>query len=144
MSAIDFQLLDEEKIDDSIIKRDFIKIQHQSRSKVHNGISIIKIYFGENHKFIRFGHRYLEFDMKFKKTDITTFVNFDVIRLVNNAFSYIIGDARISNSSGFEIEQNKFCGPISTIMRLVTQKDGDLSTYFDIIDQRSTESIILH
>ena len=34
-----------------------------------------------------------------------------------------------------EIEQNKYVGPISTIMRLVTQKDGNLSTYFDIIDE---------
>ena len=59
----------------------------------------------------------------------------DIIRLVNNAFAYTIHDARISTSSGVEIEQNKFVGPVSTIMRLTTQKDGDLSSYFDIIDE---------
>ena len=59
----------------------------------------------------------------------------DIIRLVNNAFAYTIHDARISTSAGVEIEQNKYVGSISTIMRLVTQKDGDLSTYFDISDE---------
>ena len=59
----------------------------------------------------------------------------DIIRLVNNAFAYTIHDARISTSAGVEIEQNKYVGPISTIMRLVTQKGGDLSTNFDIIDE---------
>ena len=39
------------------------------------------------------------------------------------------------------MEQNKDVGPISTIMRLVTQKDGDLFTYFDIIDQSEDEII---
>ena len=34
------------------------------------------------------------------------------------------------------MEQNKFAGPISIIMRLFTQKDGALSTYFDIIDEK--------
>ena len=29
MSAVDFQLIDDEKIDDSIKKRDFIKVYHQ-------------------------------------------------------------------------------------------------------------------
>ena len=62
----------------------------------------------------------------------------DVIRLVNNAFAYTIHYARISTSSGVEIEQNKFVGPVSTIMRLVTQKDGDLTTCFDITDENET------
>ena len=58
-----------------------------------------------------------------------------IIRLVKSAFAYTIHDARISTSAGVEIEQNKYVGPIFTIMRLVTQKDGDLSTYFDKIDE---------
>ena len=34
MSAEDFQLIDNEKVDDSIIKRVFIKIYHQSGANV--------------------------------------------------------------------------------------------------------------
>ena len=55
--------------------------------------------------------------------------------MIINAFAYTIHDARISTSAGVEIEQNKYVGPISTIMRLVAEKDGNLSTYFDIIDE---------
>ena len=139
MSAEHFQLIDNEKIDDSIIKRDFIKIYHQSGSNVDAENSQIKFYFGENHNFIQVGSGYLEFDLGVSRADGNPFTivapGNDIIRLVNNAFAYTIHDARISSSSGVEIEQNKYVGPISTIMRLVTQKDGDLSTYFDIIDE---------
>ena len=34
-----------------------------------------------------------------------------------------------------EFEQNKYVGPISTIIRLVTENDGDLSRYFDIFNE---------
>ena len=142
MSAEDFQLIDDSKIDDSIIKRDFIKIYHQSGANVDAENSQIKFYFGENHNFIQVGNGYLEFDIRIRRDDGNAFrvrVNDgdpnDLIRLVNNAFAYTIHDARISTSAGVEIEQNKYVGPFSTIMRLVTQKDGDLSTYFDIINE---------
>ena len=146
MSAEDFQLIDDEKIDDSIIKRDFIKIYHQSGANVDAENSQIKFYFGENHNFIQVGNGYLELDIRIRRDDGNAFrvrVNDgdpnDLIRLVNNAFAYTIHDARISTSAGLEIEQNKYIGPISTIMRLVTQRDSDLSTYFDIIDESEDE-----
>ena len=100
---------------------------------------IHKFYFGENHIFIQVGNGYLEFDIRIRRADGNAFTivapGNDIIRLVNNAFDYTIHDARISASAGVEIEQNKYVGPISTIMRLVTQKDGDLSTYFDVVDE---------
>ena len=142
MSVEDFQLIDIEKIDDSNIKRDFIKIYHQSGANVDVENSQIKIYFGENHKFIQVENGYLEIDIRITRNDgipFTVAPRLDTIRLVNNAFAYTIHDARISSSNGVEIEQNKFVGPISTIMRLVTQKDGDLSTYFDMIDEDEGE-----
>ena len=144
MSAEDFQLIDDSKIDDSIIKRDFIKIYHQSGANVDAENSQIKFYFGENHNFIQVGNGYLEFDVRVRRADGNAFAiglapGGDFIRLVNNAFAYTIHDARISSSAGVEIERNKYVGPISTVMRLVTQKDGDLSTYFDIIDESEGE-----
>ena len=144
MSAEDFQLIDNEKIDDSIIKRDFMKIYHQSGANVDAENSQIKFYFGENYNFIQVGNSYLEFDIRIRKANGDPFniglaPGGDTIRLVNNAIAYTIHDARISTSAGVEIEQNKYVGPISTIMRLVTQKDGDLSTYFDTIDENEDE-----
>ena len=144
MSAVVFQLKDDEKIDDSIIKRDYINIYHQSGANVDAENSQIKFFFGENHNFIQIGNGYLEFDIRVRRADGNAFAiglapGGDIIRLVNNAFAYTIHDARISTSSGVEKEQNKFVGPISTIMRLVTQKEGDLSSYFDIIDESEGE-----
>ena len=144
MSAEDFQLIDDEKIDDSIIKRDFIKIYHQSGANVDAENAQIKFCFGENHNFIQVGNGYLDFDIRVRRANGNAF-NIgpapagDTIRLVKNAFAYAIQDARISTSAGVEIEQNKYVGPIPTIMRLVTKKDGDLFTYFDIIDQSEDE-----
>ena len=51
--------------------------------------------------------------------------------MINNAIAYIFQEGRISTSAGTEIEHNKNLGNVSTIMRLLTQKDGDLSTNFD-------------
>ena len=59
MSAEDGQLIDNEKIDDSVIKRDFIKIYHQSGANVNAENSQIEFYFGENHNFIQVGNGYL-------------------------------------------------------------------------------------
>ena len=141
MSAEVFQLIDTEKIDDSIIKRNFIKIYHQSGANVDAANSQIKFYFGENHNFIQVGNGCLDFDIRVRRggglfrVPVNDGDPNDITRLVNNVFDYTIHDARISTTAGVEIEQNKYVGPVSTIMRLVRQKDGDLSTYFDTIDE---------
>ena len=87
----------------------------------------------------------MEFDIRVSRADGNPFrivaPGNDIIRLVNNAFSHTIHDARNSTSSGVEIEQNKYVGPISKTMRLVSQKDGDLSTDIDIIDESEGEII---
>ena len=55
--------------------------------------------------------------------------------MVNNGLAYVFQEGRLSTSAGTEIEQNRNLGNVSTILRLLTQKDGDLSSYFDIIDE---------
>ena len=128
MSAEDFQLIDDLKIDDSIIKRDFIKIYHQHGAEVNNENQNIKFYFGENLNYIQIGNAYLEIDIEVARADGTNFADADEIRLVNNALAYIFQEGRISTSAGTEIEHNKNLGNVSTIMRLLTQKDGDQSS----------------
>ena len=142
MSAEDFQLIDDSKTDDSIIKRDFIKIFHESGANVGAENSEIKFYFEESHNFIQIGNGYLEFDIRVTRSDgdpFTVAPKLDTIRLLNNAFAYTIHDARISSTSLVEIEQKKFVEPIYTIIRIVTQKDADLSSYFDISDENEDE-----
>ena len=135
MSAEDFQLIDYLKIDDSIIKRDFIKIYHQHGAEVNNENQNIKFFFGENLNYIQIGNNYLEIDIEVKKTDSTIFANADRIRLVNNGLAYVFQDGRLSTSAGTEKEHNKNLGTVSMIMRILTQKDGDLSSYFDKTDE---------
>ena len=73
MSAEDFQLKNIEIFDDSIIKRDFIKIYHQSGANVDAENSQIKFCFGENHNFIEVGKGYLEFDIRIRRADGNAF-----------------------------------------------------------------------
>ena len=58
--------------------------------------------------------------------------------MVNNAFAYCFKEATLKTTGGMEIELNKHVGQVSTIMRLITSKDGDLSSYFD----KNGESVI--
>ena len=54
---------------------------------------------------------------------------------MNIAFAYAISDRCISTSSGNENRTKIFVRTVSTIMKLVTLKNGNLSTYFDVIDE---------
>ena len=118
-----------------MIKRDFIKIYHQHGAEVNNENQNNKFYFGKNLNYIQIGNSYLEIDIEVRKADGTNFANADEIRLVNNAFAYIFQEGRLFTSAGTEIEHSKNLGNVSTIMRLLTQKDGDLSSYFDKINE---------
>ena len=59
------------------------------------------------------------------------FTNASVIRLVNNAFAFCFKEATLNTTGGMDFEVNKNVGPVSTIMRLLTSKDGGLSSCFD-------------
>ena len=129
MSLEDFQLIDNYQIDNSIVKRDFTKIYHQSGANL-NVNQNVEFIFGENNNYHQIGNAYLEFDITVRNT-AGNFTNTSVIRLVNNAFAYCFKEANLATTGGMDIETNKYVGPVSTIMRMITSKDGDLSSYFD-------------
>ena len=135
MSLDDFQLLDNESIDNSIIKRDFTKIYHRQGDQLNQSDQIIEFIFGENKNYHQIGNACLEFNITVRKNDSTKFHNDDPVRLVNNAFAFCFKEARSSTSQGSDIEINKFCGQISTIMRAISNKDGDLLSQFDNINE---------
>ena len=122
MSAEEFQLIDDSRIDDSIIRRGFVKIYHQHGAEVNNENRKSKFYFGENLIYIQIGNSLLEIDIEVRKADGTIFTNADEIRLVNNGLAYIFKKARLSTSAGTEIKHNKHLGPVSKIMRLLTRR----------------------
>ena len=106
MSAENFQLIDDSKIDDSIIKRDFIKKYHQHGAEVNNENQKIKFYFGENPNSIEIRNSYLEIDIEVNRADVNNFADADEIRLVNNALADVFQEGRISTSAATEIEPN--------------------------------------
>ena len=135
MSLEDFQLLDNEPLDKSIIKRDFTKIYHRQGDQLNQSDQNIECIFGENNNYHQIGNAYLESNVTVRKNDTTNFLNDDPIRLVNNAFAFCFKEARLTTSIGGDIEINKFCGQISTIMRAISIKDGDLLSHFDNINE---------
>ena len=131
MSLEDFQLLDNEPIDNSIIKKDFTKIYHQQGDQLNQSDQNIEFIFYENNNYHQTGNAFLEFSFTVRKNDDTNFHNDDPVRLVNNGFAFCLKEARLSITIGGDIEINKFCGQVSTIMRAISIKDGNSLSQFD-------------
>ena len=135
MSLENFQILDNDTLDNSIIKRDFTKIYHRQGDQLNQSDQNVEFIFGENNNYHQIGNAYLEFNFTVRKNDTTNFHKDDPIRLVNNGFAFCFKEARLSKSLGSDVEINKFCGQISTIMRVISKKDGDFLSQFDNINE---------
>ena len=121
-----FQLLDNEPLGNKIIERDFTKKCHRRGDQLNQSDQKIEFIFGENNNYHQIGNAYLEFNNTVRKNDTTNFHDNDPIRLVNNGCAYCFEEARLSNSIAGDIEINKFCGQVSTILRVISNKDGDI------------------
>ena len=106
MSLEDFQLLDNEPNDYSVIKTDFLKIYRQQWAQLNQSDQNIGLVFGENNHYHQVGNGYLEFYITVRKNDTTNFQNEDPICLVNNGFAFCFKEARLSTSIGSNIEHN--------------------------------------
>ena len=147
MSLEDFKLMDNEPIDNSIVKRDYTKVYHHQGANLNESNQNVEFIFGENINYHQIGNSYLEFHITVRST-AGNFTNASVIRLVNNAFAFCFKEATLNTTGGKDIEVNNYVGPVSTIMRLLTSKDGDLSSYFDkngesVLDNGNTLKQIL-
>ena len=142
MSLEDFQLIDNETVDDSTVKRDYTKVYHQQGANLNASNQNVEFLFGENNNFHQTGNAFLEFDITITKIaappNNPILIDTDQLRLINNAFAFCFSQATISTTGGMAIEDIKYVGQVSTIMRLLTSKDSDLSSYFD----KGGESVI--
>ena len=135
MSLEDFQLIDNEPLDNIIIKRDFRKINHRQGDQLNQSDQNIEFIFGENNNYHQIGNAYLEFNTTVRKNDDTNSQYDDPVRLLNNGFAFCFKEARLSTSLGSDIEINKFCGQVSTTISAISNKDGDLVSQFDDINE---------
>ena len=138
MSLEDFQLLDNEVFDNSIVKRDFMKVYHQRGAQLKDPDQNIKFIFGENNNYHQIGIAYLEYDITVQNP-ASVFDDNSRIRLTNNGLAYAFQEAVLATTSGSNLEHNKFVGQISTIMRVLTSKDGDLLSQFDNVNESNTD-----
>ena len=138
MSLENFQLIDKKPYDNSIIKRDFLKVYHQQGANLNDPDQNVEFIFGENNNNHKIGNSYLELDSTVRREDNADFDDDSAIKLVKNAFAFCFKESRLSTTSGQDIEHNKFHGQISTILRSVTSKDGDLLSQFDKINEGET------
>ena len=129
MSLEDFHIIDNEPIDYSIIKRDFLKVSHQQGALLNDPDQNVEFIFGENNNYHQVGNSHFGFDITVRKADgnIFNFTNDpatnEVIGLVTNAFAYCFQEGTMSTTGGMELEQVKFLGQVSTIMGALTSKD---------------------
>ena len=79
----------------------------------------IEFNFGENNNYHQIGNGYLEYDITVRKNDTTNFHNNNASRLLNNGFAFCFKEARLSTTIGSDIEHNKFCGQVSTFMKVI-------------------------
>ena len=135
MSLEDFQLLDNEPFDNSIIKRYFLKVYHQQGAQLNQSDQHIEFIFGENNNYHQIGNDYLEFNITVRKNDTTNFHREDPIRLVSKGYAFCLKEARLSTTIGSDIEHNKFPGQVSTIMKVISKKDHDLLSQFGKINE---------
>ena len=125
MSLEDFQLLDNEPIVNSIVKRDFLKTYYQQAAQLKDPNQIIEFIFGENNNCHQIGNSYLELDIAVRDPK-AGFNNKTEIRLVGNGFAFFFPEATIATTGGMEIGHVKSLGQVSNIMRSVTSKVGNL------------------
>ena len=91
----------------------------------------IEFIFGEYNNYHQIGNAYIEFNITVRKNDDTNFHKQDPVRLVNNGYAFCFKEARLSTTLSSDIEINKFCGQVSTIMRVISNKDGDFLSQFE-------------
>ena len=137
MSLEDFQLLDNEPMGNSIIKRDYLKIYLKQGAQLNDPDQKIEFIFGENNNCHQIGSSYLQFDITVQDPTAGFNANGER-RLVNNAFANCFKEGVISSTGGMEIENIKFLEHVSTIMRSLTSKDGDLLSHFDKFNDGDT------
>ena len=54
---------------------------------------------------------------------------------MNKGYAFCFKEARLGTTVGSDVQINKFCGQNSTIMRAISNKDGDLVSQFDNINE---------
>ena len=122
-----FQSLVNEKFDNTNIKSDSSQIYHQQGANLNDPDQNIEFIFGEDINYHQIGHAYLEFHITVRDSAGAS-TNASNTRLINKALAFCFKEAKLATTGGSDLKHNKYVGQDSTIMRLLTSEDGDLSS----------------
>ena len=120
-----FESLDNEPIDNSIIKRDLWKVYHQQGANLNDTDQYVEFIFGENNIYYQIGNAFPEHGITIRDADNSNF-NDEAIRFVNVNLAFIFQKGGLTATKGSDLELNKNVAQVSTIIRRITSKDGDL------------------
>ena len=110
-------------------------MNHPHGAQINQESQNIEFVLGENNKYHQVGNGIFEIDTTVRKNNTINFQYDDPIQLVNNGFAFCFTEARLSTTTGSDIEHNKVCGQVSTIMKAISNKDRDLFSQFDNINE---------
>ena len=119
MSLDDFQLLDNEPLDESIIKGEFLEVYHQQGAQLNDELQKVESISGEKNIHHQVANSYLEFSISVRHPT-AGFNNNAEIRFVNIGVAFCFDQVTISTTGGMEIQHVNFLGQVSTIMRSST------------------------
>ena len=114
-----------------------MNVYHQQGAQLTDPDQNIKFIFGENHNYHQIGNAYLEYDITVEDPAAVYDKN-SRIRLTNIGLAYAFQEAVLATTSGSNLEHSKFVGQVSTLMRVLTSKNGDLLSQFDKIIEGNT------
>ena len=92
MSLEDFQLLDEESFDNSIVKRDYLRVYHQQDANLKDSDQHVEFIFGENNNYHQIGFAYLEQNIRVQN-HAAAFDDNSRIKLTINGLAYVFHEA---------------------------------------------------
>ena len=130
-----FQLLDNEPFANRTFKKHFLKVYHKQEAQLNQSDQNIEFNFGEINNYHQIGNGYLDIVITVRKGDIKSIQYDDPIRLVNNAVAFCFKEARLSTTLRSDIENNDLCGQVSTTMTVISNKEGDILSQLDIINE---------
>ena len=143
MSPEDFHLIDKETIDISFVNREFLKFCDQQGVNLDNCDHNIKIIFGDIFNYHQIRNSCLQYEKIVGKDAADPvdriLIDGDNIRLVNIAFAFCFKEAKLAATGGGDIEHTKYVGQVSTNMRVLTSRDGDLKSHFAKTDEAEAQ-----
>ena len=101
MSVEDFQFLDNDVFDNSIVRKYFMKVYHQQGAQLNDTDQNIKFIFGENNNFHQIGNAFLEYDITVRNPAAVSAD--DRIKLTNIGLEYVFQEDVLATTSGSKV-----------------------------------------